>query len=216
MHSLVIDTPEKYEQLKQGLFDGEFAVIEVTSGAHPQVLLQPQYFENGPYYMMTFTSPSEEGPNQIIIFPQYKDARISFRDGINLFSGVPRNYRKYAVSYFYPATPNPENIDSILQWNQAIELDIFDLGHVVLILMDRIDELSKLYSLQKLTLSMYDENYEQINVATFIANLPSLREIVFQAYHMSQSQMEEFEAKNMVPSNWKCFRMELYIYYQKD
>lgn len=188
----------------------------MTAGAHPQVLLQPQYFENSSYYMMTFTSSSEEGPNQIMIFPQYSIARINFRDGINLFSGVPRNYRQYTVSYSYPAMPSIENIDSILKWNQALELDIFDLEHVVLTLMDRIDELSKLDSLQKLTLSMFDENYEHIDVATFIENLPSLGEIVFQAYHMSQSQMEEFEAKNKVPSNWKCFRKELYIYYQKD
>lgn len=155
---------------------------------------------------MNFISPANEGNNKITIFPgKFPRAEIYYRDGVNPFSGVPKNYQEYSVSYIYPATPSDENIDSILQWKRAIKLDISDQENVVISLLKRINEFSKLTKLWKLTLSMQDDNYKQVNVATFIENLLSLEEISFHANHMNDRHIKEFFANNKVPSNWHGF-----------
>lgn len=166
---------------------------------------------------MNFISPAKEGENKITIFPgDYPRAEVYFRDRVNPLGGVPKNYINYYVSFVYPSTPNDENINSILQWRKARSLDIYDQENVVISLMHRIKEFSRLDQLSKLGLAMQDENYKQINVATFIENLRSLEEISFHGHHMSERQMREFEAKNRVPPHWRGFLMKNYIYYKKQ
>lgn len=166
---------------------------------------------------MSFISSTNEGENKITIFPgSYPRAEVYFRDGVNPLSGVPKHYGKYSVVYVYPSKPDDENINSILQWKKAINLEIYDQENVVITLLHRIEEFSKLDQLSNLKLAMHDENYKQINVATFIDNLLSLDEITFHGYHMTDKQMKEFEVKNKVPSNWRGFLMGQYIYYKKQ
>lgn len=214
---LLIDTPEKYNQLKQGQCDNKYRYVDITTEAHPDVLLQPQFFWNASFVKLKFISSNEYKNNAIQIFPISKRAEIHFNIGDNPMSGVPNNYNEFFIYYWYPmAIPTDENINSILNWTEATRLRIYEnQGHAAIKLMESIDKLDKLTKLNHLTLYMGPHTYDKINVATFIGNLSSLNEIIFIGNDISDDQVKEFMEKNATPSNWRVWTIDNVVTYNK-
>lgn len=212
---LLVDTPEKFEQLKNGVFDDKYKRIEVTSDATPDVLLQPQHFANSTFRSLAFISLDKAGDNEITISPgRYAHAAALFRSGENPLSGIPKDYPYYVVTFAYPAVPTDENIDAILSWSRAFKIQISDQEDVAVKLTKRSAELKQLAKLGELHVTMQDDTYEKISVAALIENLPSLFEIDFSGMHMSDAQIKDFEVRNRVPSGWKGWIIGKLIYYR--
>lgn len=212
---LIIDTPEKYAQLKQGHFDDKHEFVDILSGAHPDLLLQPQYFANAPFSVMRFISATNDGNNNtIVIRPGASpDAKSLFMNGENTLEGVPKDYPTYLIGYSHEAKPTAANIDTILQWKAAELLSITDTDNVAVSLLQRVDELAELYELWSLTLSLQAESHKEISVATFIEKMPSLSTIAFQANGMTQNQITAFVANNAAPDGWGSWIFNTYILY---
>lgn len=121
----------------------------------------------------------------------------------------------YYVRYEHPANGIIENIDAIVQWKEAEDLDLHDNGDMVVDLFQRIDEFANLTKLMKLTLVINGNTYDKINVATFINNLPSLVQILIRTERVTAAQIEEFKSKNEIPSGWNMSH-PYYVVYQKN
>lgn len=192
-----------YELLKQGNFDNIYPAIIVTGDAHPAVLLQPQHFANATSFdVMAFLGRLGAGKYGIHIFPQTMRADMFFFKGENPLDGVPNHYVKYRIQYIYSSMPSVENIDSILQWTHAQKLEIIDRDDLTISLFRRVNEMRKLKQLRVLTLHVDADTCEEINVAAFINNLASLREIKFLGREMTFKQVEEFLFNNAIPASW--------------
>lgn len=214
---MLVDTPEKLEQLKQGKYNNEY-YIDITSGATPNVLLQPQYFANTSFDRITFTSPNGDVLNEIEISPNpvHNSAIVNFVNGINPLSGLPTHYTQYIIQFREKSILTAENIESILQWKQARSLFICaDTDNVAGTMITRIDDFGKLDKLTVLTLSMEYDSRAKLKVGTFIKHLPSLRFVTFIGNQMSKKQMEDFQANNEVPANWHNWIAGNYINYER-
>lgn len=201
-----MDTPEKYEQLKQGHFDNKYSYVKVSAGAHPDVLLQPQYLVNASFQALSFIAKAdgnEDVVNMIVIYPNVSYADAFYVDGENPLSGIPTTYSEYRVFYQQPAKPTAENINSILHFAQAKKLSVNDRNGVALDLYKRIEDLSKFKQLRVLNLCIQKATYKELKVAAFMENLISLREITFVGNDMSDEQVKEFYSMNVIPSNWR-------------
>ena len=101
--------------MKQGNFDDKNAVVRVLSGAHPDVLLQPQYFTKAPFVSMEFVSTTSDGNNTIAIAPDTEShAYVTFECGENSLAGIPKEYKFYSAYFLPKAKPTAANIDTIL------------------------------------------------------------------------------------------------------
>lgn len=211
---LLVDTPEKYEHLKNGVFDAKYRFIDITATATPDIFLQPQHFSNASFLGLHFIS----GPNKISIFPgvKYASALIYFRDGENPLSGVPHNYYAYKLLYTHPAKPTTENIDNILLWKNAEEITVHDESDVSVSLISRVDEFKELEMLRRLSLAIRNDTYERVNVGTLVSYLWFLDEVNFLANRMTDEQIKEFHARNDVSAeNWNSWIIIQVIYFQK-
>lgn len=137
-----------------------------------------------------------------------------FQNGENPLAGVPKRHIDYNICYVYPAKPTAENIDSILSWKQAEKLSIFDYGDVTISLTKRSTELGGLSRLSQLSLYVQNTTYKEVNVGAFIENLPSLYQIEFRCNSMSLEQMEDFRARNTIPSTWQAQTLSQSIRYR--
>lgn len=206
-----VNTPEEYAELQRVVtsekFNDEYSFITmvITPEAHSDLFLQPQYFVNAPFMSMIFM----DGNNVIRIYPnklsleERTGARIQFADGKHSLTGVLNNYSYYLIAFLPPSIPTVENIDSILRWNEATYVAIYDFHNITLDLLHRIDELSKLTKLAALTLSIQPDTYKQVNATRFIEKIPNLQVITFNAGGLNETQRNEFHAINPSPStNW--------------
>lgn len=200
IHSMVVDTPELFEKLKQGLFYEKFFYIKVTHTATPDVLLQPERFEGARFRSIEFVSSTG---SSIKIYPDIKYfsiVEVKFVDGENTLSGVPKGYFMYNIYYSPSATPTTENIDSILQWTEARKIDIQDYKDVALSLYKRAADLHKLTKLVRLDLVLQPETYEQIQAAEIIKHLPKLEAMTFLGNNGLTG--EEILEHNEPPMRW--------------
>lgn len=211
---LHIDTPEKYEQLKQGKFNDEYLNIWITSDAHPDILLQPQFFEKSKFLEIRFISIRATANNTIILYPNEGRVDIEFNVGGNPLRGVPKKYGEYTI-YFAYFPPTVENINSIVSWEEAKSLRIVDRHSVAVRLLKRIDEFSKLKKLKELDLRIEPHSYDQVNVTAFIENLPALKEMVLTGNQMTEIELQDFKARNKLPWNWRLVMFAQSFYYYK-
>lgn len=217
--SILVDTPEKFAQLKSGVYDTKYRSVHITSAATPNVLLQPQYFWNSTFRSLSFISFVDDGTKnsiELLPSPRLGQAVAYFRHGENPLSGLPTNYYTYNVYYAYPAKPTIENIDSILSWIQVYRLSIHDSDDVAVQLTERSAELRRLTQLHDLYVTIQEDTYEKVSVSAFIGNLRSLHEINFYGSQMSTDQMKDFEARNPAPAGWKAWIINKLIYYRKQ
>lgn len=195
----VVDSPEKYDLLKQGHLNADYVNIIVTSEAHPDILLQPQYFANAPFNSLKF----EDGMNALRIFPTVKFVVIHFNDGENSLLGIPSNYTRFMINYGSEATPTVDNINSILQWSETEVLVFHDENSVVLFeLLDRIDEMSRLTKIKTLGFALANNSYNRINVGNLVEKLPTLNAIELASIELDDVYKTEFVAKNPAPTSW--------------
>lgn len=194
--SFVVDTPERFEKLKLGHYNVEYKFIRVTSKATPDVLLQPQYFAFAPFDSMLFNTASG---SYIRIDPYRKHSMVEarFEDGEHPLSGVPKRYEMYNINYISLSKPTTENIDSILQWTNAIHIRIFDYADVAVSLFKRAAELQKLTKLRQLSLRVHPDTYKEIQAATIIEQLPSLEFAAFGGIGLTGQQiLDQYPAPN--------------------
>lgn len=222
---ITIDTPQKYEQLKQGKFNDDYKSITIEYTAHSDILLQPRHFANSPFRSLRFNN----GTNAFSIFPTNEyDGRtgavIRFHEGINSFRGVPTSFATYFVHYHGSSLPTIENVDTILQWSEMELLTIIDRHNfVTIILSQRMDKLKrsktleKLQKLQKLVelrLAIESNSSDRIDVATFLENLPNLEWLVVYTENWSDVEKEAFHARNPPSTNWNSDIGTMAIYYR--
>lgn len=220
--SVIIDTSWKLLALKHGYYNNKFVQIKVTSAAHPDVLSLPQEFASAAQLnsiSFVYYPDGEFGQDEITIYPNRPSrASIKFSTiGEHSLHGVPKHYEEYTIRYCSASTPTADDIVTILQWKSAMILSFFDRGGMALILFQRAKELATLPVLNALELSINDENYDKINVATFIENIPTLRYIQINGYRntLSQQQIREFVVMNPLTVEWSVRVQGNYISYKK-
>lgn len=164
--------------------------MDVTDDARSDVLLQPQYFGNASFDGMKFTQKAGVDINQIIIYPRLGRAEMTFMNGENPLSGMPKEYDHYNVYCWKPAKISIENVHACFEWTNARKLTIQDKQNIAGDLMNSINELSKLTKLEYLQLHMhrYTYRYKGLKVEKFINSLPSLKQIYFFGYDITYKQ----------------------------
>lgn len=212
---LLIDTPTKYAQLQEGQFNDKYQNIWITSDAHPDILLQPQFFAKSKFHEIRFISLKTNGNNTIILQPKLSRVDVQFNVRETPLSGVPRNYRGYSIYYSY-LPPTTENINSIFSWKEAKSLRILDRHSVIVRLLQRIDEFSKLKQLHSLDLCIEPHTYDLVNITQFIGKLPALKEMVFTGNRLTEIQLQHFKRKNKIPWNWRLVMFAQSFYYYKE
>lgn len=164
---------------------------------------------------MRFIAINRSGNNTIILRPKVSRAHIEFNYGENRLRGVPKNYHEYFIHFSYFA-PSVENVNSILLWRQAKSLKIVDRHNIAGSLIKHIDAFSKLKELKLLELSINFYTYDKVDVAVLVHKLSALREMVFTSERMTEEQMQEFKARNVLPGNWRLIMFGQSFYYYKD
>lgn len=198
---MIIDTPEKFEQLKAGAFDGKFHYIHVTSSATANVLLQPQHFGNSSALSLTFVD--EPSDNFVQLFPLEGQGRAVayFRRGESPLGGLPKNYAIYTVHHAAQAHVTAENVDSILSWTNVYKL-IVD-AEIAVQLMARGVELNALEGLYGLYVNVNADTFKRLDVAEFIKHLPTLEGIQFTCSQMTTDDVKDFATRNPAPEEWQ-------------
>lgn len=209
---MVVNTPESYNKLKLGHFDGMYRYIDVTHQATPDVLLQPHHFEKSTFATLKFIS-SAGSYIKLYPSPKYSLVEVKFASGENPLGGVPKGYAMYNIHYFEKAKPTTENIDSVLQWTQAQKIDIQDQHDVALSLHKRAAEMNKLTKLMRLDLLVHRNTYKQIQASQFAEHMPNLGIITFGG--MDRLTGEEILEKIPAPSNWNGWATQNYAIYHK-
>lgn len=143
------------------------------------------------------------------------DIIAQFYDGEHSLTGIPNDYRRYSVEYKSTAISTMENIDTILQWTNAVQLTLYDMtgGQITYTLFQRIDEMSRMKMLEQLKLTLQIDTYDKINLLTFVETFPKLKWIELAASSLSTVQKEKFAAMNPTPLNWRhCINSEVILF----
>lgn len=213
---MLIDTPEKLEQLQQGqIVDQVYFQLHITSDAHPNVFHLPQHFRNTSLKFVIIKFYDVAGPANNSITLVGDVAKADFHAGKNLLSGISSKHTEYQVNYWGTAVPTVDNIDSILQWKSADTLRINGAGNVTLNLSERIDEFSELTKLKFLDLSIESASYKNIKPALFIQKVSSLSIVRFVGQDMTSAQMKEFKERNPAPAKWSVYQTAKSVDYVK-
>lgn len=192
--------------------------MTITNLASPDVLREPQHFVNAPFELLNFESSDDFGTtNQIKIFPgQAKNVVVIFNDGESPLDGAPRNFLLYELFINSGATITAASIDSILQWENANDIRIYDTYcTAAVLLMDRLEQLNKLKSLQVLTLQVAEDTIKRIDVTGLIESLESLTGLTFITTDLSDEQRKAFIARSPAPSDWRVNIIGNHIRYIK-
>lgn len=198
--------PDEYAKLKRGDFDNQYRKVIVFKEATPNILLEPVYFANSTFPEIQFMEPFNHVYNTIELRNTEKVKKSAFAGlmkNINPLEGVPKDYLDYVVHFSLSSIPTDSNVDTMLGWKKAKKLHVYDDGDMVQEFFNRIDELSMLKDLSDLQLDVRDFTYLEVNATTFIENLPSLKQLVFKGFALTEDECKEFLANNQVPSNWR-------------
>lgn len=203
-YRLLVDTPSKLEQLKSGAIGAGFDAVNITFAAHPEILLQPQYFANTSFTSLTFSTQYQV--DVITIYPgEFGRVDAFFNDtGVRL-DGIPATYQSYYINYKHSGQIPDQSIDTIFTWTNAVELFVSHRGtaNVALKLQNRAAELAAMEKLQRLALCVhgYDDAIA-IKINEFTENVPSLKLIQFHTINMSDREIGRFAQLSNDPKHF--------------
>lgn len=148
IRSILVDTPERFELLRRGVYDDKFINVHVTSNATADILAQPRHFANSSFFSLLFEELDAAGNTWFFINPSsYRRSAFAVLSSSNPLNGLPAHYWYYYISY--RARPIDENIDTILSWKQAKKIvfigDSFDRFGCRSVALNWVDWKSWLY-----------------------------------------------------------------------
>lgn len=182
----------------------------MDANEYPTALILPKLFANGEN-VMRFT----DGDNEITIYPHKQEVNAVFFSGENLTFGIPPNYHVYSLKFDNTAQIIAEDIDNILQWQDANSLYVSDNCDLAYELSQRIDEMQEMRYLEQLGLSIQRKSYSNFNIELILLNLPALEYVTLNATQLTDSEFDEFVEKQLLVVGWQQSIHAKYVYYEK-
>lgn len=195
---LTIDTPEKLAALRNGTYDDFRNVVFVTSDAGPNVLSLPNEFSTVAFLQMHFI----DGNNKVYIHPEHKFVGGSFTVGENVTLNLPTDYEYFALAFGPDVTITNHDIENIMQWKKATQLEFFDYGNLAERLAERIWFGVQLSRLERLTLIVRPQSFKNVEVSKFIDRLSSVVYVRFKYQDLDREQIEEFRGNQKGRAWW--------------
>lgn len=185
--SLLIDTPQKYEQLKSGQFSSGYPWIYVTAAAHPNILTEPKHFWNATHQSLHF---DDGHGNAISLAPLKRKLVAIFSTGGNLALGFPDNYKEYQIHHYNQSITTGADLDYMMQWRDAERIAIFDKSGVARQISQRVHDMQPLKNLEQLEFSINPS--DRLNVRLLLEELRKLRSVIFHGIAMTEEQLDAF------------------------
>lgn len=188
-NSLEINTEEEYKQFKAGKLRTNKLFIHINANAHPDVLGEVGFYTNTErYHSLTF---EDSHGSSIRVTPMNSAITAHFVSGTSQLTRLPKNMTSYDVKVENGTVVTTDDIEAILQWEWAEEVQIIDETNVAKELYERLNEM-QCRRLQRLTLSIPSE-YRQIKVDDFFEKFAHLDEVSFQVpASMPTSELRQF------------------------
>lgn len=199
LNRIKIKTPEEYEQLKQGLFNEKYHTIFIEADAHPDLILEVKHFGDSSFKEVHFV---DKVGNVAALFPPSKHLVVFYTAGSGLFHGLPSNYVNYFITADAKVEITDAEIDYIVQWKDAVRLNIFDHRDVAFGLFERIDKFKELKQLKSLVLKVQQSTYKQFLVKPFLQQLESLVSASFKATALKRKEFKEFVKNQDEVTDW--------------
>lgn len=163
-HFLEIETPEEYEQYKNGHITHPFyESIRIRSGIAnltdaDQILAQNR--------QLFSVSIEDEYANRLFLLHGSRKVGGRFLYGDNHLAQLPRNYMMYGITLERDALVSTADIDAILTWTAAKDIYIGGTADVAYALSQHAGE-GKL-TLEKLVLSIQRRSHKQFDVTRLL------------------------------------------------
>lgn len=210
-----IVTPVQYEQFKSGDIGKGYDVVRIESTAHPHILLEPKYFWNASSREIHF---SDADGNRIALYPKWQAVLTFLRSGENLTLGIPTNYKDYRIMSVNEAKISLSDLDNILQWKNAIRLDISDRSDVPYLLSQRINELKAMEQLKLISLYIDRNSFQRLCVKPFLVELKSVESVNFLTGSLDENEFQDFVTRqgSLGEKQWKLEIRDRLIIYRKE
>lgn len=200
--SVHIDNPVLYEQFQQGeLGDGAKHVCFFPS-AHPNILLEPKKHWNASSAILMF-STVDFHYNHIHLYTHDRHAVGLFYEAYDLLAGFPDNYDSYKLDFRSNAVFSDNDLDVLLTWKTAKQLDIAEDSGIAEKLYRRLDEFEALDNLEVLKLTIHPYSVDRIALKPFFEVFPRLRRVDFRFVRFTPSAIENFVDEQHIPANFR-------------
>lgn len=188
--SLVIKTPEQFEELKQEAYGGSpLQLVTIEAGAYPDVLQWPQFFADSKYALLHFHGAHQ---NTVQLTPSFRGVEAHYFGGKAVVGGLPLNYERYFVTFTDAVTITGDDIDNILRWSDA-KMIVFRGGDdIAFELYLRVNELERFAELEQLELSVQRLTHVRVMVQPFLDALPALKKLSFDTSALRPEEKQEF------------------------
>lgn len=140
--------------------------------------------------------------NVAAIFPPSKHLVAFYTAGSGLFHGLPSNYVNYFITADTKVDVTDGEIDYIVQWKDAVRLNIFDHRDVAYGLLQRIEQFKELKQLKSLVLKVQRSTYKELVVKQFLQQLESLVSASFKATTLKRKEFKEFVKSQEEVTDW--------------
>lgn len=188
--SLVIKTPEQFEELTQEAFGGNpHQMVTIEASAYPDVLQWPQFFADSKYAMLHFTG---EHQNTVQLMPSFRGVEAHFFGGKDVIGGLPLSYDRYYVTFTDAVTIAGDDIKTILRWTDAKVIVFRGGDDIAYELYLRVNELERFEQLEQLELSVQRLNHVRVMVQPFLDALPALKRLSFDTSALRPEEKQEF------------------------
>lgn len=199
LYSITIDTPEKLKLVRLGHYNGKTVDLEITAAADASVFLLVEEFANSTEFEEITFRREGRGGDRITISPA-NPAEVQiiwWSSGQLPLDILPKHYKKYEM-WFQGVAATTQDLDKMLQWQSATELHFFDNGDLALLLFQNVWKLRTLPALERLYFWVNKVAMDQINVATFIENIPTLKYLHITGGGNYRTELKAFRDKNRI------------------
>lgn len=197
-----ISDPQTYDQFKNRQMAADYDYVYIEAGAHPNVLGEAKYFWNASNHIIDFRDVDYKF-NYITLEPTNQKVKAVFQDGYNLTVGLPNNFVYYSVAFSLSVFVTTNDIDAILQWHNAKELEIHDECDVAYDLLQRIDDMKMMQQLEVLKLDIQKYSMAKMSLRPFVESFPRLQRVDFKVRSASQADIEAFLSQQEIPRSYK-------------
>lgn len=166
--------------------------IYISARAHPDILAEAKYHTNANRYQ-SITFEDARG-NAIQVTPISGGVQAHFVDGENQLAKLPSHAKRYDITIDSNTTITASDIDAMLQWEYAREIDIMDAHqNMAMELIRRIDQAAfEFERLEKLTLTIHRDG-RGLQARWFYAKFARLEELSFKiGADVTSTEFREF------------------------
>lgn len=200
---LEINTQEEYDMLKSVELNSQNTTIFINSVSHPHLLVEPKYFWNSTHESIHF---EDKRGNSLALLPKTRDLSAAFSTGENLTLELPDNYREYNIIYYNTSIATTADIDYMLQWKNAVRLEILGMPEISRALLQRIDEMKEMKHLRRLAFNI-NSKVANMTVRPFLEKLPVLDSVSFYGPSLTDEELETFAHSQDVDDlvDWEAY-----------